>query len=140
MVDIHVHIANAHIHHDCADVLGRVDDRLSEIVQLLITLEEVQMAGIDRVLSEVTETRGSVDSVLALVAGLAQYIRDNVGNEDALNAAADQLDELQQNIADAVAANPVPGGPETPVPDNGANTETDINPQPLPEPEDRTAS
>lgn len=70
---------------------------------------------------EVTETKTSVDSIRALVAGLAQQIRDNVNDEAALNELADSLDADQAGIAEDVAANtpappaepPVEGEPTT---------------------------
>lgn len=70
-----------------------------------------------RLTDEVTETRTSQASIIALVAGLAQQIRDAVGDEDALNALADSLDQGQTEIAQAVADNtPATGGGGTPEP------------------------
>lgn len=109
-----------HIHIDVAQVTVIVNDtapQLEEILELvhqLLHQEAHQMAAIDTVLTEVTETRGQVDSLIALVTGLSAYIRDNVGNEDALLEVADQLDSLQSDIAAAVAANPLPGEGDEP--------------------------
>ena len=62
-------------------------------------------AAMDRLTSEVSETSTAVDSVLALVEGLAQQIRDASGDPAALNRLADELDAKQAAIAAAVTAN-----------------------------------
>lgn len=59
----------------------------------------------DRLIREVQESRAATESIVALVAGLAQEIRDNIDDEDALNELADSLDADQAKIAEAVAAN-----------------------------------
>ena len=71
-------------------------------------------AAMDRLTSEVAETSTAVDSILTLVEGLAQQIRDNAADPVALNKLADELDAKQQKIADAVAAN-TPAPPVPPV-------------------------
>jgi methyl-accepting chemotaxis protein len=64
------------------------------------------MAGeLDRLTNEVAETRTATKAIVTLVEGLAQQIRDNAGDPEALNRLADELDAAQQEIADAVSAN-----------------------------------
>jgi|SRR6478752_9882402 len=62
-------------------------------------------AALDRLTAEVAETRSAAQSLITLVQGLAQQIRDNVDDSDALNQLADDLDAEQKDIADAVTAN-----------------------------------
>ena len=71
----------------------------------LIREHRLMSAELDRLTTEVSESRTAVDSVLALVAGLAQQIRDLATDPAALNALADQLDQQQADIAAAVSAN-----------------------------------
>lgn len=70
-------------------------------------------AALDRLTTEVQENRDATQAAVTLITGLAQQIRDAIGNEDALNALADSLDEDQTAIAEAVTAN-TPASPETP--------------------------
>ena len=46
-----------------------------------------------------------VDSAVTLLQSLAQQIRDNVDNSDALNALADEIEANTSELADAVSAN-----------------------------------
>ncbi len=75
------------------------------LLQPIIRELRKMSAELDRLTTEVTESRTAVDSVLALVAGLAQQIRDNATDPAALTALADQLDQQQADIAAAVTAN-----------------------------------
>lgn len=70
---------------------------------------------LDRLTQEVADTKSSVDSVIALVEGLAQQIRDSVNDPAALNALADELDAQQGRIAAAVSANTPTPPAEPPV-------------------------
>jgi chromosome segregation ATPase len=69
-------------------------------------------AALDRLTQEVAETRSVNDSLLTLLAGLSEQIRDNAGNEDALNDLADQLDAEQTRLAAAVEENSGGGEPQ----------------------------
>ncbi len=62
-------------------------------------------AALDRLTTEVAETKTAIDSALALITGLAQQIRDIATDPVALNALADELDAKQAEIAAAVEAN-----------------------------------
>lgn len=85
-------------------------------------LKELQKmtAALDRLTAEVAETKTVAASLEAVVAGLAQQIRDNIGDDAALNALADDLDATNKGIADAVTANtpaaPAPTPEPTPAP------------------------
>ncbi len=81
---------------------------MKEFLGLLKHVEKViqkMSAQLDRLTKEVSENKDLAASVVALIDGLSQQIRDAVGNSDALNALADSLDEDQQAIAAAISAN-----------------------------------
>ncbi len=65
-------------------------------------------AELDRLTTEVAETRNVVDSAILLIKSLADQIRDNADDPAALNALADTLDAQQADLAEAVAANTMP--------------------------------
>jgi len=58
--------------------------------------------------AEVQETQGAVDSAIALIVGLSDFIKLHSEDPAALLAMAAELDAKQTAIAEAVAANPVP--------------------------------
>lgn len=75
-------------------------------------------AAVDRIRAEVAEQRGATNSIIALVKGFAQALKDAIASgADAaeLNALADELDAQQGEITAAVNENPLPGqtGPVT---------------------------
>jgi uncharacterized coiled-coil protein SlyX len=93
------------------------DDDVRHQTRLLLTIMErlkTMSVALDRLTAEVTETNTAIDSVLTLVAGLAEQIRENAEDPAKLNALADELDAKQQAIAAAIAAN-TPTPPEPPV-------------------------
>jgi 50S ribosomal subunit-associated GTPase HflX len=79
------------------------------VLRQTINLKELKKMSeaLDRLTNEVEQSRAATDSVLTLVQGLADQIREAVDNEDddALIALADDLDEQQARIAEAVTAN-----------------------------------
>jgi ABC-type transporter Mla subunit MlaD len=72
-----------------------------------------------------------VDSAVTLLQSLAQQIRDNVDNSDALNALADEIEANTSELADAVSANTPAEQP--PVEEQPPVDET--NPDDLPHPD-----
>ena len=73
------------------------------------------MAGeLARLTAAVTDIQGKADSLITLVQGLAQLIRDNVGNPEALLGLATQLETQSAEIQAAIDANPLPEPPPTP--------------------------
>jgi hypothetical protein len=88
-----------------------------DITAALSTLLEqgvTMSAELDRLTTEVAETKAGVASAIRLIQGLAQQIRDNATDPVALNALADDLDAQQKDLADAVVAagtNPAPPAP-----------------------------
>jgi uncharacterized protein YoxC len=81
--------------------LGHQHELMHKILERVIHMS----AELDRLTAEVSETSTAVDSIIALVEGLAQQIRDNVSDPAALTKLADELDAKQQAIAAAVSAN-----------------------------------
>ncbi len=67
------------------------------------------MNPLDTLTQAVTDETGAADSIIALVGGLSQYIKDHATDPAAMTALADALNAKKQAILDAVAANPVPG-------------------------------
>lgn len=69
---------------------------------------------LDRLTTEVAETSGVIDSAIALLASLAQRIRDFINQPAALAKLADDLDAKQAALAAAIAANSVEEPPAPP--------------------------
>jgi predicted nucleic acid-binding Zn-ribbon protein len=93
--------SSRHSHDEINRKLEHHHELLHQIKEGIITMS----AELDRLTTEVAETKSAVASVLTLVAGLAQQIRDNATDPAALNALADDLDASQKDIADAITAN-----------------------------------
>ena len=79
--------------------------RIERMLHILIEKVDHMSAELDRLTASVTKIKDQDDSIIALVNGLAQQIRDNAGNPAALNALADSLDAEATKVADAVTAN-----------------------------------
>lgn len=79
------------------------------VILLIIYKGQDNMSdALDRLTTEVAETRSAVDSAVTLISGLAEQIRDLKDDPAALEALADDLDAQQADIAAAVAANSEP--------------------------------
>jgi hypothetical protein len=63
---------------------------------------------LDRLTSDVTSLRGTIDSAVLLIQGLAALIRETQPTEEDLAALADSLEAQARDLAGAVAANPLP--------------------------------
>jgi|SRR6478736_7853174 len=92
---------------------------LDEHLHRLLKGQRKMSAQLDRLIRETQETQDAVDSVLTLVDGLAQQLRDAADDPQKINDLADTLDQLQTRIANAVVANtpaenPPADGGETP--------------------------
>ena len=95
--------------------LSRLDTIIAN--QNRLYKETVKMAGeLDALKAQVIAIKGSTDSIVALVNGLSQFIKDNVDDPAALLDMAAQLDADNKEIADAVNANPLPTPPGPPAP------------------------
>lgn len=87
------------------------DDTLDTIEKLLRTLlKKVNRMSVelDRLTASVGEVTTKADSLIALVEGLAQIIRDNASNPTALNKLADDLDAQSGELQAAIDRNTPP--------------------------------
>lgn len=80
-------------------------------LSLLIYRSFKMGAALERLKTEVAETKTVAESAVALIGGLAQQIRDAIEDEDALNELADSLDADQAELSAAITAN-TPASPE----------------------------
>lgn len=86
-------------------------ENLNHIGTFLVKMnkQELQMAtALELLKVEVEETKGAVNSAIALIEGLSDYIRAHVNDPAALLEMVAELDAKQAEIAVAVLANPVP--------------------------------
>lgn len=81
---------------------------LEFLLRILIEKVTRMSTELDRLTQSVARITEQDDSIITLVQGLAQQIRDNANNPAALNALADSLDADSQKVADAVTANTIP--------------------------------
>ncbi len=104
-IDIHIHDGDEKMD----QILALLQDLIRKVDQMASDLQ-VQ---IDRLTADVTLIKSKADSLIALVQGLAQIIRDNAGNPAALSALADSLESEATSIQAAVDANTpaAPAGP-----------------------------
>lgn len=86
---------------------GSEDAILSLLTKLMRKVDKMS-AELDRLTAAVAAEKTADDSLIALVQGLAQQIRDNATDPAALTALADSLDADQAAIAAAVAENTPP--------------------------------
>lgn len=93
------------------EVLGRLD-RMENALAILIMRSEEMSVEMDRLHASVARNTEVSASIVVLVEGLAQQIRDNAEDPDKLRALADEIDASSQREADAVVANtPTPPAP-----------------------------
>src|SRR3954471_12885116 len=90
----------------------------------------IMSTSLNRLTASVAALTSVSASAVALVGTLAQEIRDNIGNDDALNALADQLDTDKNSLADAITAN-TPAASDAP---SGGDTPPADTPSPAPAP------
>lgn len=76
--------------------------------------QKTMTAALDRLTASVASLTTAEESLVTLVNGLAEQIRNNVGDDDALNSLADSLDADTASITAAVTANTTPTPPAPP--------------------------
>lgn len=71
---------------------------------------------LDNLTTEVSETKGIMASAKALIVGFNQKLKDAIaaGNPAALTALSQELDTSTNDLAQAIADNPLPGENPTP--------------------------
>ncbi len=91
----------------------RILVKLNHIGNDILTLEDNLSAELDKLTVSVTNVNSKADSLITLVSGLAQIIRDNAGDKVAMLALANDLDAQTGEIQEAIDAN-TPPAPPTP--------------------------
>lgn len=86
-------------------------EKIEALLHKILEKENSMSAELDRLVASVTAVRGKVDSLIALTNGLAQIIRDNIGNPAKLTELADALDTEATSVQAALDANPLPPTP-----------------------------
>lgn len=104
------------------------DDEISKLLKKLLELlivnnQKLNQMGqeLDTLTTEVSETKGVLQSAKVLIEGFAQALKDAIAKNDpaALKALADDLNTNTNDLATAIAANPLPTDPiEPPAPQN----------------------
>ena len=80
---------------------------MTVLLKTLLAKVNAMTAELDRLTTEVSETRTVIDSAIVLIQGLKTRLDEAIASGDpaALTALSDALDADQQALADAVAAN-----------------------------------
>lgn len=93
---------------------------LVAVALILIKIERnqrMEKATFDKILAEVTETRGAIKSLIALVSKFAAALKANKDDPAEVAKLVEEFDAGQAEIVAALQANPAPGDP-TPVDPN----------------------
>lgn len=88
--------------------LKNIETSLAEITRLTklnLRRMKVMSAALDRLREEVAENTAAVASAEVLISGLAEQLRNAIGDEEALNALVEELDANSARLAAAVTAN-----------------------------------
>jgi len=104
MGGLHIHI---HIHPD-----KETKDTLNQILQNTINMAKE----LDDLTAEVAETKGIMQSAKALIEGFATKLEEAGTDKAKLAALKDELNSGSENLAAAIAANPLPGEVVNPEP------------------------
>ncbi len=91
-------------HQQHAELIRKLDHLHTHQLETLKELKAMS-AELDRLKASVAALTTSEKSLVALVKGLAQLIRDNATDPAALNAIADEIDADNAEIAAAVTEN-----------------------------------
>lgn len=86
-------------------------DRIEAIITQQAERMNAMALDLSRLSAEIAENNSAIQSAVTLLNQIAQELRDAAGNQDAVNALADQLDTQSNNLAAAVVAN-TPAAPE----------------------------
>ena len=88
--------------------LTRIERTMTNILRVVskdLEIDKMAQADIDRLKVSVAQNTSAVESAKALLAGLAQQIRDAADDPAELNALADQVDAATAGLAQAVVDN-----------------------------------
>jgi len=87
------------------DDLGRRLDEVLSLLREILTKESIMSEQMDRLEVSVKGLTTVAGSILTLIDGLAQQIRDNATDPIRLAALADELDKDKADLAAAILAN-----------------------------------
>lgn len=90
-------VTEVHVHYHLPE--------FERLAHRLIEIGEQALADLSRIQTEVSEARTVQEGAVALLANLAQQIRDNATDQAALNDLADSLDASSTALGQAVADN-----------------------------------
>jgi hypothetical protein len=83
-------------------------------LDFLLTKEEAQMANIQALQDAVAQQTTVVQSIVTLLDGIAQQLRDAGSDPEAIDAVIDALEANTQSLAEAVARNTTAAEEEAP--------------------------
>jgi hypothetical protein len=83
-------------------------NRIENLITIMNDREVIMAGELEKLVVEVAETEGMVDSAITLIVGLSDYIKLHANDPVAMLALANSLDAKQATLAAAIAANPVP--------------------------------
>jgi predicted nucleic acid-binding Zn-ribbon protein len=101
----------SHHHHSLTDEIVHLREEIHHVRHHLEEMEKRIMSVLDDLTAQVAATKGTVQSAVTLLDGLAAKIDALIaaGNNDpALQALSDDLKASTQSLADAVARDPRP--------------------------------
>jgi TolA-binding protein len=97
---------------------ARVERKVDRLLEKLDRLEVTLSQAVETLRAEIAENRTISQSAVTLIKGLAQQIRDNAEDPEALRALAAELDTQNADLAAAVAENtPAEKPVEAPAPE-----------------------
>jgi len=85
--------------------------KISRKLDFILEWENDMTVQLENLTLEVAETKTVVDSAIVLITGLAARLQEIADDPVAIQALADELDAKSNELAAAVAANPVPVPP-----------------------------
>lgn len=99
---LHIHV---HIHNEQWEQLTTALETINRKLTTIIKQEKELMSEIDTLTTDVENNASVTDSVVTMISGLAQQIRDLSGNPAALQELANSLEASTKKLSDAVVAN-----------------------------------
>ncbi len=96
-----------HIHAHQLDILAKLDALADHQLHLERRIKRMSVE-LDRLTASVATITTKADSLIALVQGLAQLIRDTPAERAAMNTLADSIDAEATKLQEAVDANTPP--------------------------------
>lgn len=92
----------ADITSDILRIVQRIETRLSAVLSIIVTMEDRMSAELEDLKREVAESQGVTERAITMIVGLAEQIRDLKDSPAELEALADELDQQQNALAEAL--------------------------------------